>query len=194
MFAYCGNNPVARKDENGEFWHIIVGAAVGIVTQYAVDVVSDWIKGETLTEILKPNSTIADYASAAISGALAASGIGFAGAIAVNAVLGGATYYANCIINGTEANSLDMLLATTIGGISGAIGGSGVNGAKLRGVVKTSKYVVRTAISTARKNMYKGKIISAAVDVTLGTIRTVGAGIFSNLANSGRKVLTGSMY
>ena len=60
MFAYCGNNPVSRGDEGGEFWHLIIGAAVGVVTQYAVDVVTDWIKGESIADILKPNSSIAD--------------------------------------------------------------------------------------------------------------------------------------
>ena len=194
MFAYCGNNPVTRADEGGECWHLVIGAAVGIVTQYAVDVVTDWIKGESITEILKPNSSIADYASAAISGALAASGIGIAGSIIANAALGDTTYYANCKINGTEADGFDMFLATTIGGLSGAIGGSGVNGARLYGVVKTSKYVLNTAVSTARKNMYKGKIVSAIADVAIGTARTIGAGIFSNLANTGRKHLTGSFY
>lgn len=29
MFSYCGNNPVAYKDENGEWGHIVIGALVG---------------------------------------------------------------------------------------------------------------------------------------------------------------------
>ena len=29
LYAYCGNNPVARHDDGGEFWHIAVGAFVG---------------------------------------------------------------------------------------------------------------------------------------------------------------------
>lgn len=28
MFAYCGNNPVSRNDDNGEFWNIVIGAAI----------------------------------------------------------------------------------------------------------------------------------------------------------------------
>ena len=28
LYAYCGNNPVARADEGGEAWHILVGAAI----------------------------------------------------------------------------------------------------------------------------------------------------------------------
>ena len=37
-YAYCGNNPITRADEGGEFWHIIVGAVVGVATQYISDV------------------------------------------------------------------------------------------------------------------------------------------------------------
>ena len=29
MFAYCGNNPIIRKDYGGEFWEIIIPAVVG---------------------------------------------------------------------------------------------------------------------------------------------------------------------
>ena len=31
MWAYCGNNPVNRYDDGGEFWHIVAGFAVGAV-------------------------------------------------------------------------------------------------------------------------------------------------------------------
>ena len=41
MFAYCGNNPVSRKDDSGEGWHIVAGAvfgaAVGMATQIATN-------------------------------------------------------------------------------------------------------------------------------------------------------------
>ena len=28
LFAYCDNNPVSRKDDGGEFWHIIAAGAI----------------------------------------------------------------------------------------------------------------------------------------------------------------------
>ncbi len=31
MFSYCGNNPVSRADESGQFWGIVVAAIVGVV-------------------------------------------------------------------------------------------------------------------------------------------------------------------
>ena len=38
MCAYCGNNPVIRTDDGGDFWNIIIGAVVGAV-------VSEWLGG-----------------------------------------------------------------------------------------------------------------------------------------------------
>ena len=29
LYNYCDNNPVMRKDSDGEFWHVVIGAAIG---------------------------------------------------------------------------------------------------------------------------------------------------------------------
>lgn len=36
MFAYCGNNPVAREDDGGEFWNVVIGTVVGAVVGAAM--------------------------------------------------------------------------------------------------------------------------------------------------------------
>jgi RHS repeat-associated protein len=36
-YGYCGGNPVSRIDENGEFWHLIVGAIIGGVINWATN-------------------------------------------------------------------------------------------------------------------------------------------------------------
>ena len=61
LFAYCGNNPVARADENGEFWNFIVGAVVGAVVSVVTTVVESAITGEDIT--------FGDIAQAAVLGA-----------------------------------------------------------------------------------------------------------------------------
>ena len=98
LFAYCDNNPVNRQNDGGRFWHLIVGAIVGVASQYVIDVASNLAEGQSFSETLRPSSTIADYGAAAISGALAASGIGMIGSIVANAALGGTNYMANCLI------------------------------------------------------------------------------------------------
>ena len=193
MFAYCGNNPVLRKDDNGEFWHLIVGAVVGIVTQYVSDVVTNLAEGKPIGEALKPSSSWADYGSAAISGALSASGIGFAGSVAANAALGGATYLVNCAINHEEINGADFFMASAIGGISGAVGGSGANGKGLRGVYRTSKEVLKTAVSPKKQLMYVAKKTVVKKTIATSVARTFAAGCFSNAANYGRKNFTHSL-
>ena len=46
LFVYCDNNPVMRKDEDGEFWNILIGAAVGFVVGAGVSIVTQAMAGE----------------------------------------------------------------------------------------------------------------------------------------------------
>lgn len=45
MYAYCGNNPVARVDDEGEFWNFIVGALVGAATSALTQIASNIVSG-----------------------------------------------------------------------------------------------------------------------------------------------------
>ena len=141
MYVYCGNNPVSRVDDGGEVWHLVVGAAVGVATQYAADVSINLLSGKSLRDALTQTSSIVDYTSAAIGGVLAA---------------------------------------------------SGANGARLQGVYKTSKTVLKTAVSTTKRAMYTGKITAVKSAVTVSTIRTVASGFFSNITKLVRKAFTRS--
>ena len=84
-----------RVDIYGAIWHLVVGAAVGIATQFVADVGIGLMSGNSIGEVMGSLSAV-DYVSAAVGGALAASGISAVGAIAANAALGGTTYLANC--------------------------------------------------------------------------------------------------
>jgi len=194
MFAYCENRPVIGYDPNGEFIiaAILIGVGVGVATQYASDVGTNIAEGKSGWGIFAPKSSVADYLSAAISGGLAASGIGLPGSIVANAVLGGTTYLANCAIDGKEANLLDFGLATGIGALAGSIGGSGANSQKLIGVTKIAKQVLKTAVSPKKIAMYTAKIVACKKAAIESAIRTVVAGNTSSWFNNTRKVLTGS--
>ena len=147
MFAYCGNNPVIASDESGEFWHIVVGAIVGVVSQYVSDVVSNVLEGKTGVDIFRPTSSIADYAASAASGALAATGIGLAGSVAANTAISSVAYLANTISEGDEPTLAGLAIAAGTGMASGFIGGSGVDGNNIKGAWNTSKDVLSTAVS-----------------------------------------------
>ena len=48
LYVYCGNNPVARADNGGEAWHILIGAGVGALSSFVASVATQCIikKGE----------------------------------------------------------------------------------------------------------------------------------------------------
>ena len=181
-----------RVDSSGAVWHLAIGAAVGVATQLIADVGIGLATGSSFGEIMKSLSPV-DYVSAAIGGAIAASGIGFVGAVVSNAALGGTTYLANCSYKGAEANAKDFVVSTAIGGVSGAIGGSGANGKNMRGVYSRSKQVINSTKSARKTAMYTAKVTAVKKNTVVSSARTITAGIFSNVSNFFRKMFAGSL-
>ncbi len=191
LYAYCDNNPVMRIDSSGAVWHLAVGAVVGVATQFIADVGIGLATGSSFGEVISSLSLV-DYAAAAIGGAIAASGIGFAGAVVANATLGGTTYLANCSYKGVKSNKKDFIASTVIGGVAGAIGGSGANGKNMRGVYSRSKQVINATKSVRKQAMYKAKVTGIKQNITKSTGKTVLAGIVSNVSNFFRRWFTKS--
>jgi len=74
LYAYCDNNPVNRRDEEGEFWVTATKIAVGLLTQYAGDVVENITSGKKGLDILKPTSSVGDYVAAGVTSIIPGSG------------------------------------------------------------------------------------------------------------------------
>ena len=136
-FAYCGNNPIARVDDAGDFWHILAGAVIGAV----IGAVSSALSGGDTVDIL-----IGAVAGAA-SGALAASGAG----VIVQAVAGAGIAMASNA--GQQVNKIakghqkgfdvgDMLIDGAIGFVSGALGGDGASHGNAKNIMKEGKRLV----------------------------------------------------
>lgn len=58
LFAYCDNNPITRIDANGGWWHVAIGAAVGVIAQYATDVTINLRQGKSFIDALSPRSSL----------------------------------------------------------------------------------------------------------------------------------------
>ncbi|MBR1513163.1 MAG: hypothetical protein IJ622_02595 [Bacteroidales bacterium] len=132
-YAYCLNNPLKYTDSDGEFWHLIIGAAIGGIANLA----SNWGKIDTFGEGL------AYFGIGAAAGALgaatggAAAGVvgtvGFAGASLTGAASGFASGFTtgagNAWMQGANLGQ-GLLAGSKAGGMSAAIGGlmSGVMG------------------------------------------------------------------
>ena len=123
-YAYCGNNPITRADEGGEFWNFIVGAVAGALISGVAQIVSNVVSGQNWSDGLG-----VAMVTGAASGLLAASGVGLVGSIAGNAAISMAGNAANQVVRNDGFSNFDagdMLLDGVIGGIAGAVGGSGM--------------------------------------------------------------------
>ena len=79
LFSYCGNNPVTRADEEGKFFHIIIGAAVGAFVGLAGQFISD-----LSTSLLTGEWSFSNwqtYVGATIGGAFGGAAFGATGCV-----------------------------------------------------------------------------------------------------------------
>ena len=75
MFAYCGNNPVNREDNGGEFWHIVTGALVGAAMGAAAEAADQLINYFVFGEELDPGEFLIGALQGAVyGGVMAATG------------------------------------------------------------------------------------------------------------------------
>ena len=95
----------------------------------------------------------------------------------------------NCSVNDEPVESVDFISATISGVISGAVGGKGANGKKLRGIVRKSKEAIKSSVSQSQIAKYTLKIRGAKLEAIDSTLRTVVGSISSNLFNGASNFL-----
>ena len=148
LYAYCDNNPIMRRDGDGEFWHILVGAAVGALVSGIVKVVENVATGEDWNKGLAK-----EMLTGAASGALAATGA----SVAVMAVGSAAISMAGNVADQIERNNGienfdmgEMVYEGVVGGILGAVGGPG------KGTKNLMRQGIKSVTSTAKEFANKG--------------------------------------
>jgi RHS repeat-associated protein len=73
-YSLCGNNPINRVDEDGEFWNYVAGAVVGAAVEYGSQVVGNVIESGFRVSAFTDNIDLIDIAVAAGEGALTSGG------------------------------------------------------------------------------------------------------------------------
>ena len=122
MFAYCGNNPVSRNDEDGEFWNIIGGAIVGALVGVASQAISNLIDGNPIGDGLAKAAV-----TGAVGGALTAA---FPGAnTLISAGMSAAESVISDVQNGENLPTI-LVNATLSAGFATATSGSTIFGDK----------------------------------------------------------------
>ena len=162
LFVYCDNNPVMRADNEGGFWHVLVGAALGGVINVVTKAVTNAMEGESITKGL-----VSGFISGAASGALAsiawpAKIASYVPAImtAGNAAISAAEEWWDQAHSGEKTiNISDIVTSGVIGGVSGALGGTG-NG--LAQMSKLSNNTVSRVYRAVKHNGIKSGIKEAS--------------------------------
>ena len=190
MFSYCNNNPVNSKDESGALAQIVIlgiGALFGLGVQYLCDVLFNCIDGKK--NIFAPSSSKGTYLSAAIGGAVGATGIGRWGMLIYNSVSYTVDYLSNCIFNDKKAKLLEYsvnLMITAV--VSLASGG----GAKLKvnaEIIGTARVKLITAVSTKKIAMYTNQIIKSSKKLIVSAISSMVSGICSSAKSYYQKLI-----
>ena len=164
MFTYCGSDPISRSDVSGEIWHIIAGGIIGAGVGALTKVVTNVISGE------KWNSGIVTaLVAGAVSGGLAASGVGLAGQIIGNATISMTNnavdqFVAMSETTGTEKPSFNvssMLRDGTVGALAGWAGGPGAGSKNLTkigitNVKRTWNALTHKGVKEASTTLRKG--------------------------------------
>ena len=192
LYIYCNNNPIVKFDYNGEFGFftgLVVGALVGMVGQYIGDVATNIISGQSGLEALKPSSSLVEYGAAAISGALATTGITTKASTIANGAIAAGSY-----LLGTEKkdiNVLDLTLSTGIGALAGHRGKEGMQLSKNIGIIRTSKRKINTLKSAKKIRLYTTKRIVAKNKIYGGIRTTIRVTVRANIENY---VIVGPQY
>lgn len=130
MFAYCENNPINGCDPSGEWVHLVVGAVLGAVANVATSYLSAKTNGENYSLLCAG----IDAASGAVSGALAASGVGLAGQVIGNAAID----VAKGILNG-QTSTKEIATNAFLGGVGGLIGGKGASFGNAKSIMRSGQ-------------------------------------------------------
>ena len=156
MFAYCGNNPVSREDDGGEFWNFVIGAAVGGLVGGVVSAVTSYAQ----TGEIDWGAVAINAAVGTAGGLIAASGLGTVCQAGLTAVISGGGNFAEQVYSKgiKNVNKADVICSTLIGGGTSLLGSAA--GKLLGGKIEKAW--------SSLLNKGKDKLLSGMVRQTVG--------------------------
>ena len=165
LFSYCDNNPVLRKDDGGDCWHIIAGAIIGGITSFVPGLVATIKDDEPLSH------AFISMAFGAASGALCAAVP--TAALAIDAAFSAAESITLGVLKHDDAATIavDTLLS---------VGFSVVTSGKGEVLNKKSTYETIESGVKAVKSAYRPAIRKAAKKQLSKTFKKIGKRVAKN--------------
>ena len=167
LFAYCDNDPVSRKDDGGDLWDFVIGAAVGVATTF----ISSKLEGK--------DASVTDYLVAGLCGGLGGLNVGRT----ASAIIGAVTGFVGSIYDNTTSGKkvsfgeliLDATLAAGFGALNSVLD-PGFNSTKMD---KLSGRILGTA-KKAMDKISAGKPVTKVVkNALLSDVKRVAASAIS---------------
>ena len=186
LYAYCLNNPVKYSDKIGKFAisTILIGCLIAFVIGSAVSAVSQGLQyGWGNISI---GQVLVDGLFAAVSVALAATGISLVASVVLGAAMGFGQYAADSAFHNEAITLQGSLIAIVLGGVGGAISGAGARNAstvagQLSGRANTG---VKALITTAQRYGVDSKQMTLVNNLYRGAIKE---GVSSVISSEFRK-------
>ena len=172
LYAYCDNNPVTRADNGGEVWVTVGIMAVGGAIGAAISAVSSAVTQYAFNGSVNWKSVGVAAVGGFASGAIAASPLGLGGQIGAGALIGGASYIADCKLNSKPVKADGLVVSTVGGAFSGWIGGRGADHHRvLTNTVNSSRKTI-AKYSAKSNTAYAAKKIAATKAYRNSTLAT----------------------
>lgn len=169
IYAYCDNNPISRKDSDGNVWlqAMLIGGLIGAGIGAATSIITQSIfEGE-----VKWRTVLVDLATGFVGGAIAASPLGMAWQVYFGAAINAISYNVDCYVNNQQATDGGTIAAIVGGIVSVGIGGKGPNSDyEIDNIVDKSKKII--ARETRRKNQEYAVKNTARTKNYIKTIKT----------------------
>lgn len=163
-YSYCAGNPIACRDENGEWINFVIGAAVGAITDYAVQVATNVASGQDFGDAMT-NVSGKSIGLAASAGAL---GVGIASGFSKLATVGKLATIAS---KSETAATFVKAAANVAGDATASVAGSVVQGKNVtvKGVVAdviggAVAKKIETNVKTSAQNSPAGKTLQNQAD------------------------------
>ena len=169
LFAYCDNNPIMRRDDGGEFWHVLVGAIIGGVISATISIASQVISKGKVSDWGKVATS---FISGAATGALSAAGVPLGAMIGINATVSAAESVYNDVTNTEEKCSVGEVItnAVTSAGTSALM--TYVCGSASSSPSGTQMNAMYKANLSATKKILAGGISPKAKASAVGSVKT----------------------
>ncbi|MBR2970534.1 MAG: RHS repeat-associated core domain-containing protein [Clostridia bacterium] len=200
LYTYCNNNPVMYTDPTGEFpiVAILIGAAIGFLTSYLPDVISEMKDGFEWSDLNTFEGNGWKYFGATLGGAIGGISSNFGATILAS----GIANVVETAFSGNISSPDDVIIQFALGGIIGAAG-YGIS----KGITKIfADKKIFGILGNLSDNAKVNKRLAGAGydDLKIGKLglsgvydrlyKKLGFGIMENLFNYSYNMLTGLAF